>query len=118
MPDSQVVEFTPTGRIANVNNSTARTYITYRRASDSSPCNELVVTDICVIVLTKDEVRPAWWDCMWWGGVDWEGGVGGWMRGLCSRSLEVRGTDGCLCVGKEGADCQPVVPVVTCYVPS
>ncbi|XP_043207829.1 DENN domain-containing protein 4C-like [Amphibalanus amphitrite] len=58
MPDSQVVEFTPTGRIANVNNSTARTYITYRRASDSSPCNELVVTDICVIVLTKDEVPP------------------------------------------------------------
>ena len=56
MPDSQVVEFTPTGKIANVNNSTARTYITYRRASDSSPCNELVVTDICVIVLTKDEV--------------------------------------------------------------
>ncbi|XP_037082224.1 C-myc promoter-binding protein-like [Pollicipes pollicipes] len=58
MPDSQVVEFTPAGRIANVNNSTARTYITYRRASDSSPCNELVVTDICVIVLTKDEVPP------------------------------------------------------------
>ena len=56
MPDSQVVEFTPTGKIANVNNSTARTYITYRRASDSSPCNELVVADICVIILTKDEV--------------------------------------------------------------
>ncbi|XP_039291612.1 DENN domain-containing protein Crag isoform X2 [Nilaparvata lugens] len=58
LPDSEVVELTPGGRPANVNNSAARTLLTYRRAHPSQPCNGLVVTDICVIVASKQETPP------------------------------------------------------------
>lgn len=59
MPDSQVVEFTPNGYSANVNNTTqSATYLTYRRATDMSPCNELVVMDVCVIIASKGEQPP------------------------------------------------------------
>ncbi len=55
----QIVEFTPLGHHANVNNATnASTFLTYRRATDLSPCNELVVMDICVIVASKGEEPP------------------------------------------------------------
>nr|CAD7392907.1 unnamed protein product [Timema cristinae] len=58
MSDSEVVMTTPGGRVANVNNSTAKIFVTYRRASLSMPCNELVVTDICVILANKGETAP------------------------------------------------------------
>jgi len=58
MPDSEIIEKTPTGMIANVNNSTAGIFVTYRRAPVSMPCNELVVTDICVIMKNKEEAPP------------------------------------------------------------
>ncbi|CAG2066251.1 unnamed protein product, partial [Timema podura] len=58
MSDSEVVLTTPGGRVANVNNSTAKIFVTYRRASLSMPCNELVVTDICVILTNKGETAP------------------------------------------------------------
>nr|CAD7263014.1 unnamed protein product [Timema shepardi] len=58
MSDSEVVLTTPGGRVANVNNSTAKIFVTYRRASLSMPCNELVVTDICVILANKGETAP------------------------------------------------------------
>lgn len=32
MPDAQMVEFTPGGRVANINNSTTKIFMTYRRA--------------------------------------------------------------------------------------
>lgn len=58
-PDFQVVEFTPCGHSANVNNTTnSATYLTYRRSNELSPCNELVVTDICVIITSKGESPP------------------------------------------------------------
>jgi hypothetical protein len=58
MADSEVVFTTPGGRMANVNNSGAKTFVTYRRAPPSMPCNELVVTDICVILTNKGETPP------------------------------------------------------------
>ncbi|XP_046401074.1 DENN domain-containing protein Crag isoform X3 [Ischnura elegans] len=58
MADSEVVLSTPGGHAANVNNSGAKTFVTYRRAPESMPCNELVVTDICVILTSKGETAP------------------------------------------------------------
>ncbi|KAE8753068.1 hypothetical protein FOCC_FOCC000413 [Frankliniella occidentalis] len=58
MQDAEVVKKTPYGRIANVNNSTAHIFVTYRRASPTMPCNELVVTDVCVIIESKGEDPP------------------------------------------------------------
>ncbi|VVD02066.1 unnamed protein product [Leptidea sinapis] len=48
MADAEMVLSSVGGRLANVNNSTAKTFITYRRAHPSAPCNALVVVDICV----------------------------------------------------------------------
>ncbi|XP_076226850.1 DENN domain-containing protein Crag isoform X1 [Nomia melanderi] len=58
MQDAEMVLETPTGHSANVNNSTSRIYVTYRRASHKMPCNSLVVTDICVILMNKGETPP------------------------------------------------------------
>lgn len=58
MKDAEIVTKTPTGLVANVNNSTARTFVTYRRASKKMPCNSLVVTDVCVILTNKGETPP------------------------------------------------------------
>ncbi|XP_026683814.1 DENN domain-containing protein Crag-like [Diaphorina citri] len=58
LPDSEIVSKTPEGRCANVNNSTARTFVTYRRAPPTLPPNTLVVTDICVIIPSKMETPP------------------------------------------------------------
>eukprot|EP00095_Tigriopus_kingsejongensis_P005877 snap_masked-scaffold38_size502422-processed-gene-3.3 protein:Tk05877 transcript:snap_masked-scaffold38_size502422-processed-gene-3.3-mRNA-1 annotation:"c-myc promoter-binding protein" len=59
LPGSQLVEFTPNNHCANVNNSTTSpSYLTYRRATEVSPCNELVVTDLCVIIASKGETPP------------------------------------------------------------
>ena len=58
-PGTQLVEFTPHGHIANVNNSnTASTFITYKRAAELNPCNEFVVMDIAVIISSKGETPP------------------------------------------------------------
>jgi len=55
----QIVEVTPNGHHANVNNThNSATYLTYRRASELNPCNELVVVDVCVIVASKGEQPP------------------------------------------------------------
>ncbi|XP_055954138.1 C-myc promoter-binding protein-like [Argiope bruennichi] len=58
MADSEVVLTTPYGRSANVNNSGSKTFITYRRAHENAPCNQLVVTDICIILANKGENPP------------------------------------------------------------
>ncbi|XP_012257987.2 C-myc promoter-binding protein isoform X2 [Athalia rosae] len=58
MPDAEVVFETPDGHVANVNNSTSRIFVTYRRASPEMPCNSLVVTDICLILANKGECQP------------------------------------------------------------
>ncbi|KAH8291608.1 hypothetical protein KR018_006748 [Drosophila ironensis] len=58
MSDAEIVAETPGGRVANVNNSTAKTFLTYRRARPDMPCNELVVTELCVIVQSKGERAP------------------------------------------------------------
>lgn len=58
MPDAEVVLNTPGDRLANVNNSNAKTFLTFRRAKPDMPCNELVVTDLCVIVPGKGEKPP------------------------------------------------------------
>ncbi|NXH50858.1 DEN4C protein, partial [Dicaeum eximium] len=57
----EVIQATPYGRCANVNNSSAssqRIFITYRRAPAARPQNSLAVTDICVIVTSKGETPP------------------------------------------------------------
>ncbi len=54
-----MVEFTPNGYSANVNNTTnSSTFLTYRRATEMSPVNELVVMDVCVIIGSKGEQPP------------------------------------------------------------
>ncbi|XP_066939250.1 DENN domain-containing protein Crag isoform X5 [Macrobrachium rosenbergii] len=58
MADSQIVEFTHGGRNANINPSGQTTYMTYRRASDTAACNELVVSDICVIMTNRGDQAP------------------------------------------------------------
>lgn len=58
MADSEVVQTTLLGRPANVNNSGSRTFLTYRRAKENAPCNQLVVTDICVLLMNKGETPP------------------------------------------------------------
>ncbi|XP_076764946.1 DENN domain-containing protein Crag-like [Xylocopa sonorina] len=58
MEDAEMILETPKGHLANVNNSTARIFVTYRRASRKMPCNSLVVTDICVILTNKGESPP------------------------------------------------------------
>ncbi|XP_032452494.1 DENN domain-containing protein Crag isoform X1 [Nasonia vitripennis] len=58
MKDAEIVMKTPTGQVANVNNSTSRIFVTYRRASRKMPCNSLVVTDVCVILANKGESPP------------------------------------------------------------
>ncbi|XP_066582259.1 DENN domain-containing protein Crag isoform X2 [Prorops nasuta] len=58
MQDAEMVLETPNGHVANVNNSTSRIFVTYRRANRKMPCNSLVVTDICVIFTNKGEVAP------------------------------------------------------------
>ncbi|KAL0870637.1 hypothetical protein ABMA27_005596 [Loxostege sticticalis] len=58
MADAEMVLVSVGGRLANVNNSTAKTFITYRRAHPTAPCNALVVVDVCVIVASKGECPP------------------------------------------------------------
>ncbi|XP_026331019.1 DENN domain-containing protein Crag-like [Hyposmocoma kahamanoa] len=58
MADAEMVLMSVGERLANVNNSTAKTFITYRRAHPSAPCNALVVVDICVVVTSKGECPP------------------------------------------------------------
>ncbi|XP_037914739.1 DENN domain-containing protein Crag isoform X2 [Hermetia illucens] len=58
MPDAEMVTETPGNRVANVNNSSAKIFITYRRASSDMPCNELVVTELCIIIASKGERPP------------------------------------------------------------
>lgn len=59
MADSKVVRMTPEGRPASVSSgSTTKTFVTFRRAPERMPCNQLVVTDVCVIVPSKGETPP------------------------------------------------------------
>ncbi|XP_053670188.1 DENN domain-containing protein Crag isoform X1 [Anopheles nili] len=58
MADAEIVLSTPGDRLANVNNSSAKTFLTFRRASTDMPCNELVVTDLCVVIPSKGEKPP------------------------------------------------------------
>ncbi|XP_052872002.1 DENN domain-containing protein Crag isoform X2 [Anopheles cruzii] len=58
MADASMVLSTPGDRVANVNNSSAKTFLTFRRAPTNMPCNELVVTDLCIVVPSKGEKPP------------------------------------------------------------
>ncbi|GBP34415.1 DENN domain-containing protein 4C [Eumeta japonica] len=58
MADAEMVLSSVGDRLANVNNSSAKTFITYRRAHPSAPCNALVVVDVCVIITSKGESPP------------------------------------------------------------
>uniref|UniRef100_A0A182Q8N5 UDENN domain-containing protein n=1 Tax=Anopheles farauti TaxID=69004 RepID=A0A182Q8N5_9DIPT len=58
MSDAEIVLSTPGDRLANVNNSSAKTFLTFRRAKMDTPCNELVVTDLCVVIPSKGEKPP------------------------------------------------------------
>uniref|UniRef100_A0A8C9VE89 DENN domain containing 4C n=1 Tax=Scleropages formosus TaxID=113540 RepID=A0A8C9VE89_SCLFO len=57
----EVIQATPYGRCANVNNSSTtsqRIFITFRRASPVQPQNSLAVTDVCIIITSKGETPP------------------------------------------------------------
>lgn len=61
---------TPSGREANVNNSTnSKTFITYRRARQKMAHSSLAVTEICIIIASKVLKNP-------------EFGVGSWQKEL------------------------------------
>ena len=57
MAGCEIVSTTPNGNPANVNTrigvGSQRAYLTYRRASETSPHNSLAVIDICVIFTNK-----------------------------------------------------------------
>lgn len=58
-PGCHIVQTTPSGRPANISNSSSqRIYITYRRAPQSQPHTSLAVTDVCVIIPGKGETPP------------------------------------------------------------
>ncbi|KAK6747295.1 hypothetical protein RB195_000479 [Necator americanus] len=56
MVDTNIVQTTPFGRPANVNNASQNIFLTYRRAVPSSAPSQFVVTDICVILANKGEI--------------------------------------------------------------
>lgn len=58
MPDAEIVLKTPGDRLANVNNSSSKIFLTYRRAKPDMPMNELVVTDLCLLIPGKGEKVP------------------------------------------------------------
>uniref|UniRef100_W5K4T3 DENN domain containing 4C n=1 Tax=Astyanax mexicanus TaxID=7994 RepID=W5K4T3_ASTMX len=61
MQGCEVIQATPYGRCANVNNSSAtsqRIFVTFRRSPPVQPQNSLAVTDICVIITSKGETPP------------------------------------------------------------
>ncbi|KAJ3666052.1 hypothetical protein Zmor_001507 [Zophobas morio] len=64
MPDAEVVKETVGKHVANVNNSTSQTFITYRRGHPTMPCNALVVTDVCVVIASKGESPPHAFCCI------------------------------------------------------
>lgn len=54
-----IVSYTETGKSANVNNSGGnRTFITYRQAPPKMAHSSLAVTEICVIIASKNEKPP------------------------------------------------------------
>ena len=58
-PGYQLVQFTRNGHTANINNSTSSAnFLTYRRAADLAPCNELVITELALIVTSRGEEPP------------------------------------------------------------
>ena len=56
--DSHVIDQTYYGTCGNVNNSSSKIFLTYRRADSLPFFNQLVVTDICVILASKGETPP------------------------------------------------------------
>ncbi|KAK9874779.1 hypothetical protein WA026_005585 [Henosepilachna vigintioctopunctata] len=64
MADAETVKESVGGHIANVNNSTSKIFITYRRGAVTMPCNALVVTDICVVIASKGESPPHAFCCI------------------------------------------------------
>ncbi|XP_068170263.1 C-myc promoter-binding protein isoform X1 [Antennarius striatus] len=58
-PGCHIVQTTPSGRPANISNSSSqRIYITYRRAPKNQPHTSLAVTDVCIIIPGKGETPP------------------------------------------------------------
>lgn len=57
-PDSIIIDRTPLGHPANVNNSSSGLFFTARRSTPNAPPHQLVITHICVILTTKGETPP------------------------------------------------------------
>ena len=58
MKDTSLIEHSYYGNCGNINNGNSKIYLTYRRSKPDAPCNQLVVTDICVILNNKGESPP------------------------------------------------------------
>lgn len=57
--DAKILKTSVGGQMANINNSTSsRTFITYRRASPTAPCNILAVSHVCVVITSRGETPP------------------------------------------------------------
>ncbi|UXI19338.1 E3 ubiquitin-protein ligase [Sarcoptes scabiei] len=52
--DCEIIKYTPSGFTANLNAGSTEIYLTYRRSTKSTPYNQLVVSDICVILSGKE----------------------------------------------------------------
>ncbi|CAB0019371.1 unnamed protein product [Nesidiocoris tenuis] len=64
LSDSEIVDKSMKGHCANVNNSAAKTFLTFRRATPTMACNSLVVTDVAVIITNKGEAVPHAFCCI------------------------------------------------------
>lgn len=64
MADAELVVESVGKHLANVNNSSSKIFITYRRGNTEMPCNALVVTDICVVIASKGESPPHAFCCI------------------------------------------------------
>lgn len=58
LQDAQILKTSVSGQIANINNSSSRTFITYRRALPTAPCNILAVSHVCVVITSRGETPP------------------------------------------------------------
>nr|XP_027203828.1 DENN domain-containing protein 4C-like isoform X2 [Dermatophagoides pteronyssinus] len=59
-PECKMIKRTPSGFPANLNErvGTTKVYLTYRRSKKKTHYNQLVVSDICVILTSKNESPP------------------------------------------------------------
>lgn len=93
----EIIRETPEGRCANVNNTnSSRSFITFKRASPRCSPNDLVVTDVCIVI--KDEKAPHTY---------WKIGDRNLNNALLGKATQVGGGD--LLRGNSGNCLSPII---------